>query len=175
MPCPNLGGDVIIADSDRDPFSLVRCNRNETPVHQIGYANDSIYRTRIEDDEVVFWNLFSVAFSTGTFASKRNCTLRSRLVVANRTAFAEAVESKTMDDWKERIRVNPAVCHGKACIRGTRVMVSVILDNVAAGTPRSEILASYPALKPEDIDAAVAYAAELVREGSVDLPTELTA
>jgi len=80
-----------------------------------------------------------------------------------------------MDNWKERISVNPAVCHGKACIRGTRVMVSVILDNVAAGTPRSEILASYRALKPEDIDAAVAYAAELVRKGSVDLPTELTA
>jgi hypothetical protein len=53
-------------------------------------------------------------------------------------------------------------------------MVSVILDNVAAGTPRSEILASYPALKPGDIDAAVAYAAELVREGSVDLPTDRT-
>jgi uncharacterized protein (DUF433 family) len=54
-------------------------------------------------------------------------------------------------------------------------MVAVILDNVAAGTPRSEILASYPSLKPEDIDAAVAYAAELAREGSIELPTELTA
>jgi uncharacterized protein (DUF433 family) len=82
---------------------------------------------------------------------------------------------ETMDKWKERISVNPAVCHGKACIYGTRVMVSVILDNVAAGTPRSEILASYPALKAEDIDAALAYAAELVREGSIDLPSELTA
>ena len=80
-----------------------------------------------------------------------------------------------MVDWKGRISVDPAICHGKACIRGTRVMVSVILDNLAEGTPRSEILASYPSLKPEDIDAAVAYAAELVREGSIDLPTELTA
>jgi uncharacterized protein (DUF433 family) len=80
-----------------------------------------------------------------------------------------------MDNWKERISVNPAVCHGKACIRGTRVMVSVILDNVAAGTPRLEILASYPTLKPEDIDAALGYAAELVREGAIDLPAELTA
>jgi uncharacterized protein (DUF433 family) len=80
-----------------------------------------------------------------------------------------------MENWTERISVNPAVCHGKACIRGTRVMVSVILDNVAAGMARGEILASYPSLKPEDIDAAVAYAAELVREGSIDLPTELTA
>ena len=37
--------------------------------------------------------------------------------------------------WQERITVNPAVCHGKACIRGTRVMVSVVLDNLAAGEP----------------------------------------
>ena len=54
-------------------------------------------------------------------------------------------------------------------------MVSVVLDNVAAGNPRSEILVSYPSLKPEDIEAALAYAAELVREGSIDLPAELTA
>ena len=80
-----------------------------------------------------------------------------------------------MENWRERISVNPAVCHGKACIRGTRIMVSVVLDNVAAGIPRSEILASYPPLKPEDIDAALAYAAELAREGSIDLPAELTA
>jgi uncharacterized protein (DUF433 family) len=53
-------------------------------------------------------------------------------------------------------------------------MVSVVLDNVA-GIPRSEILTSYPSLKPEDIEAALAYAAELVREGSIDLPTELSA
>lgn len=68
--------------------------------------------------------------------------------------------------------VDPAICHGKACIRGTRVMVSVILDNLAAGIGRPEILASYPSLKPEDIDAAVAYAAELAREGVMDLPVE---
>lgn len=80
-----------------------------------------------------------------------------------------------MKSWTERISVNPAVCHGKACIRGTRIMVSVILDNVAAGIPRDDILASYPAITPEDIDAALAYAAELVREGSIDLPAELTA
>ena len=50
-----------------------------------------------------------------------------------------------------------------------------VLDNVAAGIPRSEILARHPPLKPEDIDAALAYAAELVREGSIELPAELTA
>lgn len=80
-----------------------------------------------------------------------------------------------MKNWKERISVNPAVCHGKACIRSTRIMASVILDNIAAGVPRGEILVSYPAIASEDIDAALAYAAELAREGSVDLPAELTA
>jgi len=79
-----------------------------------------------------------------------------------------------MENWKERITVKPEVCHGKACIRGTRIMVSVIVDNVAAGVPRAEILASYPAIVSEDIDAALAYAAELVREGSIDLPAGLT-
>ena len=51
-------------------------------------------------------------------------------------------------------------------------MVSVVLDNIAAGTDRAEILASYPSLKSADIDAALAYAAELAREGVMDLPHE---
>ncbi len=80
-----------------------------------------------------------------------------------------------MENWKERISVNPAVCHGKACIRGTRIMVSVILDNIAAGIDFSAILSSYPALEPQDIKAALAYAAELAREGTVNLPLELSA
>jgi uncharacterized protein (DUF433 family) len=78
-----------------------------------------------------------------------------------------------MDNWRERVSVNPAVCHGKACIRGTRIMVPVILDNIAAGVDRAGILSSYPSLKPEDIDAALAYAAELARESTVDLPLEV--
>jgi uncharacterized protein (DUF433 family) len=47
-------------------------------------------------------------------------------------------------------------------------MVSVVLDNIAAGVDRSEILASYPSLKPPDIDAALAYAAELAGRNSFD-------
>ena len=80
-----------------------------------------------------------------------------------------------MDNWREHVSVNPAVCHGKACIRGTRVLVSVILDNIAAGADRPQILASYPSLKAEDIAAALAYAAELSREGAMELPLELSA
>lgn len=66
--------------------------------------------------------------------------------------------------WQERISINPSICHGKACIRGTRIMVSIILDNLAAGVSEEELLKSYPSLEHEDIMAAIAYAAELARE-----------
>jgi uncharacterized protein (DUF433 family) len=66
-------------------------------------------------------------------------------------------------NWQERITVDQAVCHGKACIKGTRVMVSVILDNLAAGDSLEEIMRGYH-LQREDIEAGVAYAAELARE-----------
>lgn len=71
--------------------------------------------------------------------------------------------------WRDRITVDPNVCHGKACIKGTRVMVSVILDNLAAGISRDEIVTSYPSLASEDIDVSIAYAAELARERVVPL------
>ncbi|NPV92541.1 MAG: DUF433 domain-containing protein [Firmicutes bacterium] len=64
----------------------------------------------------------------------------------------------------DRISVDPEVCHGKACIVGTRIMVSVILDNLAAGMDREDILKSYPSLEPLDVDAALAYAALLAKE-----------
>jgi len=72
-------------------------------------------------------------------------------------------------NWRERITVDPLVCHGKACIKGTRIMVSVILDNLAEGVTESEILKSYPSLKSEDIKASIAYAAELACERVVSL------
>jgi uncharacterized protein (DUF433 family) len=65
--------------------------------------------------------------------------------------------------WQERIVVDPTVCHGKACIRGTRVMVSVILDNLAAGEPVAEIMRGYH-VERADVQAAIQYAAELARE-----------
>jgi uncharacterized protein (DUF433 family) len=72
-------------------------------------------------------------------------------------------------NWQDRITADPRVCHGKACIRGTRVMVSVILDNLAANVPPEEILRSYPTLRPEDVQAAIAYAADLARERIIPL------
>ena len=68
---------------------------------------------------------------------------------------------------RDRISVNPSICHGKPCIAGTRIMVSVILDNLTEGLSESEILKEYPSLRPEDIRAALAYAALLVREEEV--------
>ena len=64
----------------------------------------------------------------------------------------------------ERISINPKICHGKPCIKGTRILVSVVLDNLAEGVTEAEILKEYPSLQPEDIQAAIAYAAQLVRE-----------
>jgi len=74
-------------------------------------------------------------------------------------------------NWRDRISVDPAVCHGQACIQGTRIMVSVVLDNVAAGVSVDELLRSYPTLSAEDVQAALEYAAELARERTVYLPT----
>ena len=72
--------------------------------------------------------------------------------------------------WQEHIESDPKICHGQACFKGTRVMVSVILDNLAAGRSREAVLASYPSLGPESIDAAIAYAAELARERILPIP-----
>jgi uncharacterized protein (DUF433 family) len=71
-------------------------------------------------------------------------------------------------DWRDRITSDANVCHGKACIKGTRIMVSVILDNLAGGSPPEAILYSYPTLKSDDIHAALAYAAELSRRPKSD-------
>lgn len=72
-------------------------------------------------------------------------------------------------DWKKRITVDSDICHGKACIKGTRIMVAVVLDNLAAGSSIKEIIKNYPSLKDDDILAAIAYAAELARERIVPI------
>ena len=72
--------------------------------------------------------------------------------------------------WHEYVMVDPDVCHGQACIKGTRIMVSVILDNLAAGLTPDEILQSYPSLTEEAVRAAIAYAAQLGRERVVAMP-----
>lgn len=73
-------------------------------------------------------------------------------------------------NWQKYITVDPEICHGKACLKGTRIMVSVVLDNLAAGLSIDEIIQSYPSLTYEAIHAAIAYAAELTRERIVAMP-----
>jgi uncharacterized protein (DUF433 family) len=72
-------------------------------------------------------------------------------------------------DWREHISVDASVCHGRPCVKGTRIMVSVVLDNLAAGLSADEIVESYPSLTREGIQAAIAYAAELARERVVPM------
>lgn len=73
-------------------------------------------------------------------------------------------------DWREYVVVDPNICHGQACIKGTRVMLAVVLDNLAAGLSVDEILKSYPSLTREAVRATISYAADLVRERVVALP-----
>jgi uncharacterized protein (DUF433 family) len=69
-----------------------------------------------------------------------------------------------MTRWQEHLGSDPVICGGDLCARGTRIPVTVILDNLAEGSSREKILGSYPSLRPEHIDAALAYAAELAHE-----------
>ena len=72
--------------------------------------------------------------------------------------------------WRDHISVDPLVCHGAAVVRGTRVPVSVVLDNLAAGLTAAEIEQSYPAVSAEAVRAALAYAAALASERTVAVP-----
>jgi uncharacterized protein (DUF433 family) len=73
-------------------------------------------------------------------------------------------------DWKPYIATDPRIMHGAVCFRGTRVPVSVVLDNLAGGESPKDILDNYPSLVPEHIPAAIAYAADLARERIVPVP-----
>jgi uncharacterized protein (DUF433 family) len=75
-----------------------------------------------------------------------------------------------MNEILSRIAVDPRICFGKPCVRGTRIWVSLLLDFLASGATIEEILENYPQLKREDILAAIAYGAEMSRERYVDLP-----
>ena len=74
----------------------------------------------------------------------------------------------------ERISINPQICLGKPCIKGTRIWVSLILDQLASGTaepPSDELLADYSQLTREDVLAAIAYGAEVAPERIITVPT----
>ncbi|MBI4334062.1 MAG: DUF433 domain-containing protein [Chloroflexi bacterium] len=69
-----------------------------------------------------------------------------------------------MEDWKQRISINPNVCHGQPCIKGTRIMVWIIVSCIANGDSVEDVLKAYPSLTREDVQAALLYAAEMTRE-----------
>ena len=75
-----------------------------------------------------------------------------------------------MVDWKQYVTVDPAICHGQACFSSTRILVSTVLDNLAAGESVDSVLESYPSLTSEAVQASIAYAAELSRERVLDMP-----
>jgi uncharacterized protein (DUF433 family) len=77
----------------------------------------------------------------------------------------------THDELLGRITMDPAVCHGKPCIRGHRIWVGLVLGLLEAGVSEGEILAEYPVLELADLRACLAYASELARTRLVDLVT----
>ncbi len=79
-----------------------------------------------------------------------------------------------MNPLLQRISIDPTVCFGKPCIRGTRIWVSLLLDFLASGMSMEDILAEYPHLTEEDIRAAIAYGAEMSRERYVEILAEAT-
>jgi uncharacterized protein (DUF433 family) len=77
-----------------------------------------------------------------------------------------------MTNLLDRISIDPAVCGGKPCIRGTRIWVSLILDLLASGMSEAEVVAQYPHLTHADILAALAYGAEAARDRVIPVPVE---
>jgi uncharacterized protein (DUF433 family) len=77
-----------------------------------------------------------------------------------------------MTNLLDRISIDPEVCGGKPCIKGTRIWVSLILDLLAEGLSEAELRAEYPALTHQDVLAAIAYGAEASRERIIRVPLE---
>ncbi len=77
-----------------------------------------------------------------------------------------------MNPLLDRISIDPNVCFGKPCIKGTRLWVSLILDFLANGMTIDEVRAEYPQLTADDIRAAIAYGAEMARQRYVDIPLD---
>lgn len=80
-----------------------------------------------------------------------------------------------MNPLLQRISIDPNVCFGKPCIRGTRIWVTLILDFLANGVTINEMLEEYPQLIVEDVYAAISYGAEMSRERYIELPLEVAA
>ncbi len=82
---------------------------------------------------------------------------------------AGAKTTSESEDLLSRITIDPNVCHGKPCIRGHRIWVSLILDFLAGGMTIEELLDDYPGLEEADIRACIAYGAEMARGNFIDV------
>ncbi len=80
-----------------------------------------------------------------------------------------------MNPLLERISIDPRICGGKPCIKGTRIWVSLILDFLADDMTEAELLDQYPGLTHEDVLVAIAYGAEAARQRVIPVPAENTA
>ena len=89
--------------------------------------------------------------------------------------MGERVAMATREELLNRISINPNICFGKPCIRGHRIWISLILDLLASGMTTEEILENYPGLTIEDVQACIAYGAEMARERYVDIPLAVPA
>ncbi|NCO43732.1 MAG: hypothetical protein COZ06_02800 [Armatimonadetes bacterium CG_4_10_14_3_um_filter_66_18] len=78
----------------------------------------------------------------------------------------------TREQIAERIKIDPNVCFGKPVVRGTRIWVSLVVDNLAEGVAEQELLEAYPQLTREDLRACLGYAAEMTRERVLPVPVE---
>jgi uncharacterized protein (DUF433 family) len=76
------------------------------------------------------------------------------------------------DNWKDRISVDPRICHGQACIRGTRIMVWLLVELVANGESFERILEGYPTIERADLFAALKYASYLSKEHVIPIKVE---
>jgi uncharacterized protein (DUF433 family) len=80
-----------------------------------------------------------------------------------------------MNALLDRITIDPQVCGGKPCVRGTRIWVSLILDLLADGMTEADLRTEYPQLAHEDVLAAIAYGAEAARERIIPIPVDRVA
>ncbi len=94
------------------------------------------------------------------------------LRVKKETKKTNVDTSLSRDELLSRISIDPSICFGKPCNRGHRIWVSLILDFLAGGMTKEELLEEYPQLEPADIDSCIVYGAEMARERFVEIPFE---
>lgn len=126
---------------------------------------DTTVKTLRETYGPEFAHGFSGNVKLGTLLERTGARSLSELVA--REASKRAQTRQPDDEVMTRITLDPAICNGKPTLRGKRITVQTVLEFLSAGESRSEILRQYPSLESEDIDACLAFAAQLMGSGFV--------